>query len=277
MKFSDFTEIARCYVHRDDIILTDFSRTTNKNMINLHWWKMHGELQNVGDYISTVVVDYVKGYYNLSNDVPKDNKTKHLYAIGSIVDGGYQNATIWGSGLLRGSDKYIWRNLRRLDIRAVRGPKTRNVLINNGYKCPEIYGDPAILMPKIYQPVNIEKKQKFGLVYCCRYDDRNEMSISPLVRDYKVFIDKIVQSERIISSSLHGIILAESYGVPAVLLDEGNMNLFKYEDYYYSTGRTKFPIAKSIDEAMNVEPVQIPDFSDMRKNLLKAFPTDLWF
>lgn len=276
MKISTFTDIAKYYIHRDDIILIDFSRKINKNKINLHWWKMQGELQNVGDYISSVVVDYAKQYHNLSGDMPKDNKTKHLYAIGSIVDGGYQNATIWGSGLLHGKDKYIWRNIRKLDVRAVRGPKTRAVLLDNGYKCSEIYGDPATLMPRIYQPINTEKKRKFGLIYCCRYDAQNEMSISPLVKDYREFIDQIVQCEKIISSSLHGIILAESYGVPAILLCEKNMNLFKYEDYYSSTGRTKFPIATSVEEAMKMEAATIPDFSDMQKNLLEAFPKDLW-
>ena len=39
--------------------------------------------------------------------------------------------------------------------------------------------------------------------------------------DYRKFITEICQSKLIISSSLHGIILAESYGIPAIFLNEG--------------------------------------------------------
>ena len=38
-----------------------------------------------------------------------------------------------------------------------------------------------------------------------------------LTTDYRLFLNELVRGERVISSSLHGIILAESYGVPAVL------------------------------------------------------------
>lgn len=40
------------------------------------------------------------------------------------------------------------------------------------------------------------------------------------------------------SSSLHGIILAEAYGVPAVMFRSYDKSVdFKYLDYYASTGR----------------------------------------
>lgn len=97
-----------------------------------------------------------------------------------------------------------------------------------------------------------------------------------MLTDWRVFIDEIIKGKLVISSSLHGIILAEAYGVPAILLYEKDMNLFKYKDYYHSTGRYDFPIAKSIEEALTMKPAPIPDMSVLQKNLLESFPADLW-
>lgn len=89
-----------------------------------------------------------------------------MFAIGSIIDFGYQDATIWGSGLL---NNFAIENLkkakfigRKLDIRVVRGPYTKQLLERAGYQCPEKFGDPAVLMPMIYQP-QTEKSIKFQL------------------------------------------------------------------------------------------------------------------
>ena len=97
-----------------------------------------------------------------------------------------------------------------------------------------------------------------------------------LTADYRSFIDRIVKSGRVISSSLHGIILAEAYGVPAVLLNYQEIDLLKYYDYYYSTGRRNVKVASSIKEALETEPMELPDLSDMQKNLLDSFPYDLF-
>lgn len=161
----------------------------------------------------------------------------------------------------------------------MRGPKTRNVLKKNNIQCPEIYGDPAILMPCIYKTRNPEKRYKISLVTHYRqntkvYDEVNRINM--LTVDYKNVIDAIVSSELIVSSSLHGIILAEAYGVPAVLLLDENQDIFKYQDYYYSTERYNLKVAHSLLEAIKITPMDIPNFEKMRQNILKVFPYDLW-
>ena len=93
-------------------------------------------------------------------------------------------------------------------------------------------------------------------------------------------IDEIVNSKLVISGSLHGIIIAESYGVPAILmsniLDPIDGDLFKYKDWYYSTGRKEFPIVSSISEALQTKPPELPDLSKMQEEIMQAFPADLW-
>ena len=65
----------------------------------------------------------------------------------------------------------------------------------------------------------------------------------------------ILDSSFVISSSLHGIIISEAYGIPARIIRPDDFfadkfwqyePLFKYEDYYYGTGRSNFTYANNI-------------------------------
>lgn len=248
------------------------SKKAKKNKVNLNYCF---DFKNVGDNIAPVLVDYVAAKKNI--DVHKRiSSTKHLYTVGSIITAGPQDCTIWGSGLL--NTKILNRfSTRKLDVRAVRGPLTRIILMDHGYAVPEVYGDPAILMPFIYNPT-IEKKYKVSIVTHLNESARTDKRIhriNVVTDDYKTFVEEIKASELVISSSLHGIVFAESYGVKAVLL-KPKMDLFKYFDYYYSTGRYTFPIAETVEEALSMKALELPDFTKMRENLLEAFPYDIW-
>ena len=267
------------FVFRNRVILPHKHRPTRKNEVNLHWT---GKV-NLGDYLSAVIFDYMITLGNI-NRHKKLSKTKHLYSVGSIIGFGFQNATVWGSGILSlparfgGKQKYN-RFIRKLDIRMVRGPKTRAFLIQKGYHCPEKYGDPAVLMPLIYTPQKAELKNDYIVVLHKDTYIKNENAMSMKTTDYKAFIDEISSSEKVISSSLHGIILAEVYGVPAVLLEDtpSRESIFKFDDYYHSTNRFNYPVAKSIEEAIERIPPPLPNnFDEMRDNLIKTFPYDLW-
>lgn len=249
------------------------------NNIKLFYWKYSDKKENLGDFLSKVVVNNFVSQIKGKNN---NTKSRTLYAIGSILGFRCQNAVVWGSGILYPSKKRLKRiKFSSLDVRAVRGPKTRQHLLGVGKKCPEIYGDPAILMPKIFNPNITEKIYPISLImhYNDTFEIPNDMNINViniLTTDYKDFIIQILQSSLVISSSLHGIILSETYGIPAVLLQKDNQSLFKFEDYYNSTGRYNVLVAKSIQEAIKLQPMPIPDLSLMQENLLNAFPSDLW-
>lgn len=277
----------RRYINRNNIILDDFTRKTVTNSVNLHWWspdnsKQEGlkKSENLGDYLAVIIFSYLMSVYGIEKNVC--NGKKHLYTVGSIIFMGLQDAVIWGSGLLHEdnlpilvTNKNFSRYKINLDIRAVRGPKTREVLCKYGYDCPEIYGDPAILMPLIYNP-EYEKVYDYTVIHHMSSKDARD-GVSILTTDYKAFIDRIVQSKFIISGSLHGIIIAEAYGVPAILLkDRSNIDMFKYMDYYYGTGRKEFPVAETINEALSMKILQPPNLCKMQQQLLKVFPNDLW-
>lgn len=265
--------------NRDNRVLNDGSRRTNINEVNLHWWSTNNKegFENVGDYLSTIVTDYMID----RNEIDKRKKltrTKHLYSIGSIIQGGAQNCVVWGSGFKNGnSDINLFIRLtRRIDVRLVRGPLTRDLLLKYRYKCPELYGDPAILLPMIYQP-KVENIKEYTVVLHHDTIHQYDNSIETLTDDFTNFINMLCSSKLVISSSLHGIILAESYGIQAILLkDKSTQNLFKYKDYYFSTNRYNFPIANSIEEALTTKPLEVPDFTKIRENIINTFPSDLW-
>ena len=256
----------------------------NKDIVNLEWYK---DDVNLGDYLSTVIYKYMLSRHSIDESAKSSGKkTKHLMAVGSILGGsGDFDATVWGSGIRNFSSvrglcrKKIYQ---KLDVRAVRGPFTRDALLQCGIKCPKVYGDPAVLMPLIYKP---EVKEKSGTVLILhfltppsQYTEREDVTLLNIqTEDYKSFIDAIASADKVISSSLHGIILAEAYGIPAVFLRKGiESETIKFFDWYYSTGRNNIVVCSDLEEAMSVKPMPLPELAEIRTKLIEAFPYDLW-
>jgi len=272
------------------IILCQQSLKTIPNTVNLHYWDSSltngPEMPyNLGDVLSSVIVSAMLGKKGLSLQ-DKVHKSKHLYAVGSILVMGYQNATVWGSGLLhslsRSETIFHHFPFRKLDVRCVRGPLTRESVMKLGYTCPELYGDPVILMPVFY-PRMVSRETDYIIIPHINMEKKYHEQyggniVSMMTNDYESVIDKICKAKKVISGSLHGIILAESYGIPAVWLrDRGIINDFKYYDYYYSTKRSQVSFASTIEEALLMEPMKLPDnMKELQEGLIRSFPYDLW-
>ena len=267
--------------HRVNLHLHDVKKTGWNYYDNGHY------PVNLGDHLGKVIVEWMLEKKGLSLDDYVEKK-KHLITVGSGGLKMFQDATIWGTGIYGGhtnkwSERFHNAKHRKLDIRAVRGPLTREVYLDLGHKCPEVYGDPAILMPLIYTPEKVEKKHEYLIIpqytqetWLRRYI-KGEYVISMNTDDYKSVIDRIVSCDYVISSSLHGIILAESYNVPAIYFNgRPGRQQFKFKDYYLGTGRTDFPLVTSLVEAYDSYAPQIPELSELREGLLKSFPYDLW-
>lgn len=279
----------RAYFSADRIVGGYVGIKAKDHRVNM--FDYHPEIQsynryNLGDYLGFVVADWMLAKKGLSLDTWV-KKRKHFNCIGSNVFASYQHTTLWGSGLLMEPDSKIKRLLIRYplskyDFRAVRGPLSRDVILRFGHKCPEIYGDPAILMPLIYNPARVVKHDllvipQFKTEAEFRNNHPDLFTVSMNTNDYNAVIDKIVSSKKVITSSLHAIILSDAYGVPSVFfrgLDK--VKDFKYLDYYYSTGRRDVKIADSFEEALEMTPLPLPDLKPLQEGLLKTFPYDLW-
>jgi pyruvyltransferase len=256
----------------------------------LYYWKdrlrridtMDGQtFVNFGDLLSLKLLERIVGG-PVRVYVKKKQPERKLLAIGSIFYFAAQNDVIWGSGIngktLQKSD-YLFTDL---DVRAVRGPLTRQFLWEHFHiNCPEVYGDPALLLPFFFPEFKRKENPSREFVVIPHYADAY-LFINPYQENviypwepWDQIIEKILDSRFVISSTLHGIIVAEAFGIPARLLRvTNNQNIFKYNDYYCGTSRPHFQFATSIEQALELggEP---PFQCDLEK-LYASFPFELW-
>jgi pyruvyltransferase len=185
---------------------------------------------NVGDILTPIILKSLLG-----REIIHSTSPGKILACGSIVEFVDNGDIVWGSGII--SPKTI--ELKKdVSILAVRGPDTREWLIRSGYSCPEIYGDPAILMPMFYNPV-VEKKRTVAIIP--HYIERDEYVIKysntfiiEIINNPFVFIHQLLECERIITSSLHAHILAIAYNIPSTYEQLTNKIIggyFKYKDF----------------------------------------------
>lgn len=209
--------------------------------IDLHWFT---GVPNLGDALNPYLLS--KLFSLKVNWVDPKKRCRKYFAVGSILGKADNFTEVWGSGFISDTSKTLGRPL----IHAVRGPLTEKKLNAMGIACPKVYGDPALLLPQIYFP-KAPKKFKVGIIP--HYVDKKapsvlKASLEPGVkvidiqnRNVESFIDQILSCELIISSSLHGLIIADAYGVPNVwmkLSDKIVGGNFKFNDYFLSVGRS---------------------------------------
>lgn len=233
-----------------------YSKYTILGRLNGEYYRYKGIPANFGDELSYFIVSKV---LNTTIDLATKNEKGKLLGIGSILHQAQDNDIVWGSGI---NGKYVNKKVeaKNLNILSVRGPLTQAYLKECGYNVPDIFGDPAVLTPLFYSPKIHSKKKAFA--YVPHFSELKHLNLAgdiPVInptKPYKEVIDEIFNTELILSSSLHGVILAEAYGIPAVLIRSNeNEPLFKYKDYYLGTGRQDLVFATSIEEGLRMEPM----------------------
>ena len=209
--------------------------------------------RNFGDDINRILVEnlfsktVIPYKFSLVGNSLKKDKYMCIGSVITMFD--LTNTIVWGTGVL--SSKFALNGTPKR-VCAVRGPLTRQYLIERGIDCPEVYGDPALLLPRIYLPT-IEKKYRLGII--AHYLDHKDIKLQNLINRYKSdilfidvvnygnwkdFIDKILSCDFIISSSLHGLIISDAYAVPnywCQIRFEMDDDGFKFRDYFLSVKR----------------------------------------
>lgn len=239
-------------------------------------WRPSGGAVNFGDHLARVIVSRLLAQRGLTeNDETAAPAT--LFSVGSVLHFAQDGDVVWGAGI-NGKVPLDIHRFQRLDVRAVRGPRTAAQLRQWGIAAPAVFGDPALLLPTLF-PGRFQHRPQRAVAFVPNLHDLDTVDspvpvISPLWGWNRV-VHEILSCEMVVASSLHGLIVAESFGVPAryVRLSETE-NLFKYEDYAQGTGRATLQPARSITEGIAMGGLAPIAFDP--EALIAAFPWDLW-
>jgi pyruvyltransferase len=244
--------------------------------VDIYHWSPGNGSSNFGDHLNRVIVPRILQGYNRT---PEDEVASphRLFAIGSVMHYVGDGDTVWGTGI-NGKIPLEEIKARKMDVRAVRGPKTREIMLDFGIDVPEVYGDPALLLPVLFDG-RFRRSVSTDFILIPNLHDISNLEshskfVSPLWGWNKV-VDAILGADFVVSSSLHGIILADAFGVPARYLRMSETEaMFKYDDYAQGTGRSGLLPASSVEEALEMGPHEPCRFD--AEALLRAFPIDLW-
>lgn len=237
--------------------------------VRLFWWnekKLQGKTkENYGDLLGKYLVEKItnkKVVWVKPSAFSLHDLISPIYVtIGSILTHVNKKCVVWGSGII--SKAYP---IKKAKFLAVRGPQTRKHLLNQGFDVPEIYGDPALLLPRHYHP-EIKKEYEIGIVP--HYKDFKKVSewykkdesiliIDLMTNHVEETTNEFLKCKKIVSSSLHGVIVAHAYDIPAVW-QKFSGDVFgddiKYQDYFESVKITPYQ-SEIINDKMTIEALQ---------------------
>lgn len=214
----------------------------------IYWWalKRKDGKDNYGDILAPFLASKLSGKKIIRVQHPMMRRykwfIKHYVTVGSIIWAASKKSIVWGSGIIKKTE-----NVREAKFLAVRGPRTRARLLELGYKVPEVYGDPALLLPN-FIPDTVEKKYELGIIpHYVDYKEIKEAFADDLrVRVIDLMTDDIVKTTKeilecknIVSSSLHGVIVSHAYLIPSLWVrfsDKLSGDNVKFYDYFESLG-----------------------------------------
>ena len=189
-----------------------------------------------------------------------------LWTVGSVWRNIRPNDHVWGSGAL-GNDwefdgcynttKLQGRRHSNITIYSVRGPRSLdsiNRLCSGRINVPntgiEPRGDAGFLIPYIfpeykYDPTKADKAKCVIAHYVDIHVLQKKLTTQPnfpvqendcfpVVQSWQTMVGNMTRCKVLVSSSLHGIILADAFGIPVAWKRSFHLHPYKYEDYFWS-------------------------------------------
>jgi pyruvyltransferase len=223
--------------------------------VPLHWWR---KADNFGDLMSPWLVTRMTGLETVwTEDGP------HYMVIGSVLNNTNPHSVVWGAGSF--GTENGWRFTPEATYTAVRGPLSRSRLAVKEIPCPEVYGDPALLAPAFFMP-RVRKTHDYGIV--ARWSDRKwrQAELGPGVRlidlrttDVEGVLEAILSCRRVVTGSLHGLIIADAYGIPNAWVRSLSAYGGPYKFFDYFATVDKFRMFQDFDTSIPVTAARLRD------------------
>ncbi len=252
------------------------------NRVPLSWVRSSQRVpfSNLGDAIAPVIVHAISGLPVIARAFT--SPARRLVAVGTIAQAQGAGAVhLWGTGLdpnRRGfgdrAAPFAPAPGTSYRVHALRGPHSRRALLAQGIAAPPVYGDPAWFLPRVL-PADGPKRWDLGVVlHISELAQPGEEAVPrPELRRYAggegdgvrligtyhapgwpgfvAKLQEILACRRIVSTSFHGLILAEAYGIPCLYFPggrEGPLRLaveggrdplldHRFADFYRGAGR----------------------------------------
>jgi len=252
-----------------------FKGSIKGNLVYVYWFE---RISNFGDLLNPVLLKH----YGLT-PINSPLKSAEVIALGSVLQDlpEYFSGYIVGAGLISDME----RRFPNSRILAVRGRLTREC-IGADQNIP--LGDPGLLVPMLYSKKQ-QKKYVLGLIphFVDKDDERirrlwatypNDVAIIDVQQKPKTVISKIRQCEHILSSSLHGLITADAFGIPNAwicLSDKVIGSGFKFHDYVSAFDSHIEPNLitgkESLSSLIKLTKLRVNNLTEIQNNLDNAF------
>ncbi|WP_309127661.1 polysaccharide pyruvyl transferase family protein [Microbacterium sp.] len=273
---------------------TETRSRTSGAVVPTFWWDGH---PNFGDDLTPMLLPR----YGL---VPlyREPRAARLVGVGSLLEflpRDYSGA-VWGTGLMNDAP----HPLADAAVLAVRGPLTAERI---GVEEEPAYGDPGLLVSR-----HIARPAEDGRIVVVPHGHhRAHEALAALTRRAGDFartvnvhrraasaVREIATGRAVVTTSLHGLVTADAYGIPAVWttldppLGGGD---FKFRDYEAAVtpGRTRFrpfeqaaSLAELVDDAWAADTVVVDRLRDGLEAAIRAaadldlgqhpFPRGVW-
>lgn len=240
---------------------------------------------NLGDGLSAVIVAALSGLpVRHANFDAANERLVSVGTIGHAQKNGRPH--FWGTGLDASRNAvnpalkhFVLPTDTEFKVHATRGPMTARTLRQAGLEVNEVFGDPVSLLDQVWPMKDVEKKWDLGVVLhiselaemtpnsgprteFVRYNVPAELEsririintiCAPTPADLEKTVREIVSCRAVLSMSLHGLVIAESYGIPCAWFRDGGNNEMSFvdvrdsservdhrlRDYYLGTGARK--------------------------------------
>ena len=156
--------------------------------------------------------------------------------------------TTLGTGFIKESSKLRESYRDILNPMAIRGEITKARLEKNGVDCSNsILGDWGLIIDSIYSISQPTQLKKYDVGIIPHYIDQDhsflnnipsswgKVKVINIAQPTEMFINHLLQCKTVISSAMHGLIAADSFGIPNLALKLGDKIVggsYKFNDYY---------------------------------------------